>query len=323
MRLRHLLNRGGSPVNSLKTLWGLGISLVLTVAVIPYPVMALFAGSEDSHRLHDTVGALQYLPLWALPVLLFTLGRDRAGAWRLALTTSLVMAGVGVWAGDLVPSLSWMPLTTLLVLWPRDVRWNPRRPSVPALAGAALAVWVAATVAPNLVRLQRMLGHISALTHRDPKSVLIVGFGAGVTAGSFTRYSSIQNITICEMEPLIPPATTKYFGEQNYGVLNDKRTRVHYDDARHFVLTTPEKFDIITADPIHPWVRGAASLYTAEFYELCRASLTPSGVVTQWVPLYESNPAAVIPFFEVTRACNSSSDCGAERSANSEAPKNV
>lgn len=156
MRLRPLLNRGGSPVDSLKTLWGLGISLVLTVAVIPYPVMALFAGSEDSHRLHDTVGALQYLPLWALPVLLFTLGHDRAGAWRLALATSLVMAGVGVWAGDLVPSLSWMPLTTLLVLWPRDVRWNPRRPSVPALAGAALAVWVAATVAPNLVRLQRM-----------------------------------------------------------------------------------------------------------------------------------------------------------------------
>ena len=33
------------------------------------------------------------------------------------------------------------------------------------------------------MRLQRMLGHLPALVHQDPKSVLIVGFGAGVTAG--------------------------------------------------------------------------------------------------------------------------------------------
>src|SRR5438477_339007 len=35
------------------------------------------------------------------------------------------------------------------------------------------------------MRLQRMLGHMSALLHPDPKSALVVGFGAGVTAGSF------------------------------------------------------------------------------------------------------------------------------------------
>ncbi|MFM2126388.1 MAG: hypothetical protein RL328_2839 [Acidobacteriota bacterium] len=153
------------------------------------------------------------------------------------------------------------------------------------------------------MRLQRMLGHISALTHRDPKSVLIVGFGAGVTAGSFTRYSGIQHITICEMEPLIPPATTKYFGEQNYGVLNDKRTVVHYDDARHFVLTTPEKFDIITSDPIHPYVKGAATLYSKEYFELAKQHLNPGGVITQWVPLYESDletvKSEIATFFEV------------------------
>jgi hypothetical protein len=154
--IARLLRPGTSAVDLLKRLWGLGISVVLTVAVIPYPLMALYSGSEDSHRLHDTVGAMQYLPLWALPVLLFTLGRDREGAWRLALATSLVMAGVGVWAGDLVPSLSWMPLATLLVLWPRDVRWHVMRPSVLGAAGAASAIWVAVTVAPNLVRLQRM-----------------------------------------------------------------------------------------------------------------------------------------------------------------------
>ncbi len=61
------------------------------------------------------------------------------------------------------------------------------------------------------MRLQRMLGHMPALFHPNPKSVLIVGFGAGVTAGSFVVHPDIQRIVICEMEPLIPPAATRIF----------------------------------------------------------------------------------------------------------------
>ena len=153
------------------------------------------------------------------------------------------------------------------------------------------------------MRLQRMLGHMPALFHKDPNSVLIVGFGAGVTAGSFVVHPSISRIVICEMEPLIPPTATKYFGRQNYNVMNDPRTQIIYDDARHFVLTTPEKFDIITSDPIHPWVKGSATLYSKEYFELVKKHLNPGGVVTQWVPLYESDPATVkseiATFFEV------------------------
>jgi spermidine synthase len=143
------------------------------------------------------------------------------------------------------------------------------------------------------MRLQRMLGHLPALMHKDPKSVLIVGFGAGVTAGSFVVHPSIKRIVICEMEPLIPPTATKYFGRQNYFVVNDPRTQIIYDDARHFVLTTQEKFDIITSDPIHPWVKGSATLYSKEYFELVKQHLNPGGVITQWVPLYESDPDTV------------------------------
>jgi len=143
------------------------------------------------------------------------------------------------------------------------------------------------------MRLQRMLGHLPALVHKDPKSVLVVGFGAGVTAGSFVVYPEVKRIVICEMEPLIPPTATKYFGAQNYFVVNDPRTQVIYDDARHFVLTTTEKFDIVTSDPIHPWVKGSATLYSKEYFELVKQHLNPGGVITQWVPLYESDPETV------------------------------
>jgi spermidine synthase len=143
------------------------------------------------------------------------------------------------------------------------------------------------------MRLQRALGHLAGLVHPDPKSVLIVGFGAGVTAGSFVTYPSIQKIVICEMEPLVPPAATKYFGPQNYHVALDPRTTIVYDDARHYVLTTKNKFDIITSDPIHPWVKGSATLYSKEYFQMVKDHLNPGGVVTQWVPLYESDEATV------------------------------
>jgi len=143
------------------------------------------------------------------------------------------------------------------------------------------------------MKLQRMLGHLPALIHPNPHSVLIVGFGGGVTAGTFTTYPNIDRIVICELEPLIPPTSTRYFAKENYGVMNDRRTQIVYDDARHFVAATPEKFDIITSDPIHPFVKGSATLYSKEYFELVRAHLNPGGVVTQWVPLYESDAATV------------------------------
>jgi len=153
---------------------------------------------------------------------------------------------------------------------------------------------VEASTDPADMRLQRMLGHFPALFHQGPlHSVLVVGFGAGVTAGSFTRYASVNRIVICELEPLIPPHTTEYFAKQDYDVMHDPRTQIYYDDARHFVLTTPEHFDLITSDPIHPWVKGSATLYSREYFQMVRNHLNPHGVVTQWVPLYETDAATV------------------------------
>src|SRR2546425_7086580 len=153
------------------------------------------------------------------------------------------------------------------------------------------------------MRLQRMMGHLPALIHRQPRSVLVVGFGAGVTAGSFVQYPDVESIVICELEPIIPPASDEFFGTENYHVLADHRTRMIYDDARHFISTTPEKFDVITTDPIHPWVKGTSALYSKEYFELVRSHLNPDGVAAQWLPLYESDEETVktqlATFFDV------------------------
>jgi spermidine synthase len=152
---------------------------------------------------------------------------------------------------------------------------------------------VVASNQPLDMRIERMLGHVPGLVHPDPKTVLIVGFGAGVTAGSFVLYPGVERIVICEIEPLVPESAGVYFAEENYNVVDDPRVEIVFDDARHYIATTRETFDVITSDPIHPWVRGAASLYSTEYFELVKRRLNPGGVVAQWVPLYETSEETV------------------------------
>jgi spermidine synthase len=146
-----------------------------------------------------------------------------------------------------------------------------------------------ASTAPGDMRLERMMGDVPALVHAKPSSVLVVGFGAGITAGSLVPYPEVGKIVICELEPLIPPASTEFFRPQNYDVMLDPRTTIVYDDARHYILTTAEKFDVITTDPIHPWVKGTSTLYSKEYYDLVKRHLNPGGVVAQWLPIYDSD----------------------------------
>jgi spermidine synthase len=151
---------------------------------------------------------------------------------------------------------------------------------------------IEASTDPRDMKMQRMLGHLPALYNSAPRSILVVGFGAGVTAGVFTLYPSVQRIVICEIEPLIPQAIAEYFRKQNYDVLKDPRVQIVYDDARNFMRTTHEKFDVISYDSIHPWVKGAASLYTGEYFKLAGEHLNPGGTISLWVPLYECSTEA-------------------------------
>ncbi|MFI5378148.1 MAG: spermidine synthase [Tepidisphaerales bacterium] len=228
-------------------------------------------------------------------------GRLRRGVRFACLLGASALAGVLGWN---VPAVPWQ-----LIAYGRTVA-NTLWMAAPVYVGEGMNSSVAVTDAGGEryfhvsgkieassewqdMRLQRMLGHIPALIQGKPRSVLVVGCGAGVTAGSFVVHPGVERIVICEIEPLIPQVVAKHFAYENHGVLTDPRVRVVYDDARHYVLTTQDHFDIITSDPIHPWVKGAATLYTREYFEMCKRRLNPGGVVTQWVPLYESNAEAV------------------------------
>ena len=152
---------------------------------------------------------------------------------------------------------------------------------------------VQASSEPQDMRLQRMLGHLTTLIPPQAKKVLVIGCGAGVTAGAVSVDPVVEHETIAEIEPLVPRVVSAYFAEHNFDVVRNPKVHVRIDDARHFVETTRERFDAITSDPLDPWVKGAAMLYTVEFFQMAKDHLNEGGVVTLFVQLYESNMAAV------------------------------
>jgi spermidine synthase len=152
---------------------------------------------------------------------------------------------------------------------------------------------VQASSEPQDMRLQRMLGHLTTLVPTQARSVLVIGCGAGVTAGAVSLDPAVEDLTIVEIEPLVPEVVSREFGEHNFNVVDNPKTTVIIDDARHYLLTTDKMFDAITSDPFDPWVKGAATLYTVEFWQEARDHLNPGGVITVFVQLYESNLEAV------------------------------
>jgi spermidine synthase len=132
---------------------------------------------------------------------------------------------------------------------------------------------------------QYMAGHLGALFHPAPKRVLVIGFGSGMTLASVARYPDVEHIDCVEIEPGMIQAAP-YLERLNRGVLRDPRVHVVLDDARNFLLTTREQYDLIVSEPSNPWIAGVSALFTDEFYREARARLRPGGMLVQWVQGY-------------------------------------
>jgi spermidine synthase len=284
--------------NTLGAIFG---ALVTSLMLIPW------IGTQQSQRVILILSALS-----ALFVLVPFIAKHKAILAATRLTALLILAGVFAVTLDPIPGE--------LIAYGRRMVINTGKSRVLLTkegrnSSVAITQWndgaieidvnghVEATTETFDMKLQRMVGHLPALLHPNPKSVLGIGFGAGVSAGTFTTYPGIEHITVCEIEPVIPPISTRYFYQQDYDVKDNPRTRIVYDDARHYVLTTTEKFDIIASDPLDVFVKGTAALYSKEYFESVKKHLNPGGYFSLYVPLYESDVRTVkselATFFEV------------------------
>jgi spermidine synthase len=147
------------------------------------------------------------------------------------------------------------------------------------------------TSPPDMV-LQRMQGHLPMLLHPDPRQVLNIGLGAGVTSGAISIYPNVH-LDVVDIEPVVTNVAALW-APWNHDLIRRGRFNFLINDGRNHLLVTTNRYDVITSDPFEPVVAGAANLYTVEHFRLARARLAAGGLMAQFLPLYELSRADLL-----------------------------
>lgn len=127
-----------------------------------------------------------------------------------------------------------------------------------------------------------LAGHLPLLFHKEAKEVLVIGLGSGITLGAVEQYADVEKIDVVEIEKAVVEAAG-YFTEDNHQALDDKRANLILGDGRNFLLTATKNYDIISSEPSNPWVKGNASLFTKEYFQLAKERLKDDGIFLHWV----------------------------------------
>ena len=122
-----------------------------------------------------------------------------------------------------------------------------------------------------------MISHVPMAVNPDIKNVLVIGAGDGGTVRELTKYKSIQNIDMVEIDRMVVDAC-KEFLPTVASKLNDSRVHIFIDDGLRFVRTVENKYDLIIVDSTDPFGPGEG-LFTAEFYGNCYKALTSDGIL--------------------------------------------
>jgi len=135
--------------------------------------------------------------------------------------------------------------------------------------------------------------------HPNPTRALFLGLGTGATVMSAAADPALQ-VDAVELLPEVIEASA-YFRDGFAQAL--AQTEINTEiapaspspanlnivaaDARRFIKTTPNVYDVIVSDNFHPARSGSGSLYTVEHFAAVRNRLTQQGVFCQWLPLHQ------------------------------------
>jgi spermidine synthase len=139
---------------------------------------------------------------------------------------------------------------------------------------------------------QLLLGHLPLLLRPQSSQVLVIGLGSGITCGAVAQHSSVQRIDAVEISPEVVEAA-RLFANYNAHVLDSPKFHLTVEDAKSYLQTTDQRYDLIVSEPSNPWMAGVAAVFSREYYESCAARLKPGGRLTQWMHFYETSDEMV------------------------------
>jgi len=139
-----------------------------------------------------------------------------------------------------------------------------------------------ASDSPTMVSYHRLIGTLPVAIHNEPRRALVIGAGGGATAGAVAAFSDKTRVDVVELSPAVVAAARQFSGI-NQNLLSRPNVHLKVDDGRNYMLLTPERYDVITADVILPMHAGAGNLYSVEYYRLMRRVLNRHGIALQWI----------------------------------------
>ena len=122
-----------------------------------------------------------------------------------------------------------------------------------------------------------MIVHVPLATNSEIKKVLVIGAGDGGTIRELTRYESIEQIDMVEIDPMVVEACKEYL-PQTACRLDDPRVHIYYEDGLKFVRRRVNEYDLILVDSTDPFGPGEG-LFTKEFYGNCYNALKEKGIL--------------------------------------------
>lgn len=132
------------------------------------------------------------------------------------------------------------------------------------------------------------LGALGPLVHPSPRSVLVVGVGAGGTpyaAGANPATISVRAVEI--VAPVLTLIDRFATSDGRFGMKRlkeDPRFDIVVGDGRHDLFLAGRSYDVIEADAILPHTAHSGLLYSREYFEKVREHLAPGGIAVQWGP---------------------------------------
>jgi spermidine synthase len=259
-------------------------------------------GVHDSLRLGVAANLLLAVALWVIAP------RPRAAAWWAGLGAAVALAGVTALARPWDPSVM---ASGPAIYGTGALRWAGRDRFARAVRETSVVYYrdgLTGTVSVHRkadrlflringktdagtggdMQTQVMLGHLPLLAHPDPRRVLVIGLGSGITPGAVARHP-VEALEVVEIEPAVLEAS-RFFAALHGDVLADPRVRTVLADARAHLLTRPDRYSVIVSEPSNPWISGLAALFSVEFFRLARSRLDPGGIMMQWLQAYDLLP---------------------------------
>lgn len=136
------------------------------------------------------------------------------------------------------------------------------------------------------VPIMLLLAYLPMAAHERPQTMLVIGLGAGVTLAAAKEH--LGSVDLVEINPGVLEAMSR-FGDP--GLLDG--VRVIRNDARNFLLRTPETYDLISSAPSYPSESMVANLSTREYFKIAATRLGEGGIFCHWMPYYMMTNADV------------------------------